>query len=436
VRVSSSADGSPAQLTLTWEGGGGAAATTLTLAPGESRVLALAPPAGAAGATLLLAGDEQAFDNRLALAPTLATEARILYVGRDAEVDRQGALFFLARAFQRTRARAPLVLPRRPEDPRIAGDAPGAALAVVTAAPGGAARALRDVLARGRTVLVTLDRGATPAALAGFAGPAPGALVEHDRKEAVLTAIDLGHPLFASFADARHGDFTKIRFWRHRRLEEAALPGARVLARFDDGCPALLSVRAGPGQLLVLTSTWAPADSQLALSSKFVPLLYSALDTSAGLGAGEAQVFVGDPVPLPGPLEARAGRSVRKPDGTRVALGADARSFADTDQPGLYQLDDPGGARVFAVNIAPAESATAPLGEGALERLAIDLGPAAAPSPAAAGAATARAHAVGSEAAQRPWRWVLAAAALLLVAETLLAGRLDRRRVTAGGAPS
>ena len=66
-------------------------------------------------------------------------------------------------------------------------------------------------------------------------------------QEAVLTQVDLRDPLLAPFADGRASDFTRVRFWKRRLVDAAALPaGARVLARFDDGSPAWLVVADRP----------------------------------------------------------------------------------------------------------------------------------------------------------------------------------------------
>ena len=88
--------------------------------------------------------------------------------------------------------------------------------------------------------------------------------------------MDLRDPLLAPFADGRASDFTRVRFWKRRLVDAAALPpGARVLARFDDGSPAWLVWPTGRGLLFVMTSGFGTDDSQLALSSKLVPLLWS-----------------------------------------------------------------------------------------------------------------------------------------------------------------
>jgi hypothetical protein len=301
---------------------------------------------------------------------------------------------------------------------------------VVTAPlPPAALPALRAHLGRGRAVLLVAQSPSLGATLGSLLG-GDGGLVEAQNRAgsegyALLTTIDLGQPVLAPFADQRFGDFTKIRFWRHRRLDERRLPGARVLARFDDGTPAWVSVAAGAGTVFLMTSGWHPADSQLALSSKFVPLLHQILEVSAGLDSGQAQFLVGDPVMLP---EAKGARRVRLPDGSTVALPEEATTFSGTEQPGLYLLESPAGARPFAVNIDPAESATAPLGPEALERLGLAAGhPRADSRPAAGESVRQEAFAAGLEQQQGLWRWLLVMAVLVILAETWLAPRTARR---------
>jgi len=141
---------------------------------------------------------------------------------------------------------------------------------------------------------------------------------------AMLGTIDFAHPLFASFADPRYSDFTRIHFWKHRRLDAARLPNARIPARFDNGDPALIEVPKGKGRLLVLTAGWHPADSQLALSSKFVPLLYSVLEQAGPRTTAPTAYRVGDLVTLPAPSDGQ-GWVLLKPDGSERRLSAAKR---------------------------------------------------------------------------------------------------------------
>ena len=94
-------------------------------------------------------------------------------------------------------------------------------------------------------------------------------------------------PLFAPFADARFSDFTKIHFWKSRMLKQQA-DGENAIApgkvRQWLAC-ALQQINVGKGSLFVLASGWQPRArlSQFALSSKFVPLLYSLLELSGAV---------------------------------------------------------------------------------------------------------------------------------------------------------
>jgi hypothetical protein len=394
----------------------------VAVAPGQSRVVE------AQAHTLVLEGDEQEFDNRLFLAPPVATPVRILYAGSDDGQDAQQPLFYLRRAFPVTASRAPEIVAAGPADIRSI-DAATQLVVVTGPLPPPALAALRAHLGRGRAALLVAQGPSLGPTLAALLG-GDGGLVEAQNRAgsegyALLTTIDLGQPVLAPFADQRFGDFTKIRFWRHRRLDERRLPGARVLARFDDGAPAWLSVAAGAGTVFLMTSGWHPADSQLALSSKFVPLLHQILEVSAGLDSGQAQFLVGDPVMLP---EAKGARRVRLPDGSTVPLPEEATTFSRTEQPGLYLLESGAGARPFAVNIDPAESATAPLGPEALERLGLAPGhPHPDGRPPAGEAVRQEAFAAGLEQQQGLWRWLLVAALLAILAESWLAPRTARR---------
>jgi hypothetical protein len=245
---------------------------------------------------------------------------------------------------------------------------------------------------------------------------------------AMFGQMDFTHPLFAPFSDPRFGDFTKIRFWKHRKLATDKLPGARVLASYDDNDPAILEMPVGRGRVFVFTFSWRPADSQFALSSKFVPLLYSLLDQAGGAGAQLAQYRVGDRVDLH--LLAAKNRSstlsVRKPDGSQVQLETGETRFAQTDQPGIYEIIGAPAPVKFAVNLDPAESRTAPLPADELERLGVPLNSAPV-TPALQAARREMLHNAEVEARQKLWRWLIVTALAVLLVETWLAGWITRR---------
>lgn len=439
VRVSNASDSTVEQLVVGWAGG---ASGTLAgkpinvyVPPGQSRVVSVPVPAGVAGLDrIVLKGDVAEFDNTVSVIPPEAQRSRVLYLGRDTEGEARQPLYFLRRALPQTRRQTiEVIVPSRGS--ALSADAAGAAaLLVVTDSLSAAdAETVRAAALAGRTVLVALrstEAGATLAKLVGADTlPVSEAPV---RDYAILAELDFQHPLLAPFADPRFGDFTKIHFWKHRKLDPKSLPGSRVVAKFDSGDPAILEVPTGRGRVVVLTSGWHSDDSQLALSTKFVPLLFSMLELGGGIPVAVAQYFVGDVVPLPA-VEGRP-TVVRAPDGKDVTLPAGATNFVQTTQPGIYTIVGSEPLRRFAVNVDPSESRTARMAADEFERLGAPV-----KSPAdLKGEPTAEKRALllstEAEARQKLWRWFIVGALALLLIETALAGWTMRQATTPEGA--
>ncbi|MBM3866941.1 MAG: VWA domain-containing protein [Verrucomicrobia bacterium] len=432
VRVANAAGSREERFALTWrrpgltpaaDGPAVGEAIEAYVPPGQTRTFALARPAGAKGdERLVLSGDEDAFDNTLHWIAPGQERPLVLWVGAEPLEDPAQPLFFLRRAFAETPRVAVRVEARPPAVPLAASDLAAARLTFVSALSGND-EALRAALADGGTVVVLLrGAGAGEGEALGRLAGTPAVPLRESRADrpALWAEVDFGHPLLAPFTDARFSDFSRIRVWRHRELDPASLPGARVLVRLDSGHPLLVEVPRGRGRLLLWTSGWHPADSQLALSSKFVPLLWSLLEASGGTGGFNPQYAVGDPVPLPA---AQAAGPVRGPGGENLPL-TPGQPFTGGSAPGVYTVGTGATALRLAVNVDPAESRTAPLGADELERLGVpvsraSLTPAAPVTPATLLGAEA-------EGRQKLWRWLVAAALFVLLAETLLAGRAIR----------
>jgi hypothetical protein len=250
---------------------------------------------------------------------------------------------------------------------------------------------------------------------------------------AMLDRIEFNHPLLAPFAEPRFGDFTHIGFWRYRRIDIAQLPDARVLASFDSSEPALFEQPVGSGSLLVLASSWHPSDSQLALSSKFVPLLYSILEYGGVLLGQRAQHFVGDNIPIPrSPLLEPADLKIRKPNDSVISLDASRQSFTEADQPGIYAIESSAAKRLFAVNLPVAESRTAAMSIEDLEGLGVSLGRSSSVAPELVEQASRRSSFVDLESEQKLWRWALIGLLAVALIEIWLAGWLSRSPPLAG----
>ena len=402
-------------------------ATGYYVPPGESRVVRMPrPPGNPAAHRLVLSGDDHWFDNTLYLVPWKQEEVPLVYVGSDAEDDAQGLLYYLQRALPETRRRKVDVIARAPGEPLVPDDLVAARLIVVgQAVPDRQAALLKQHMQDGGTVFYVLADAAAGASLCRVMGLDKLASEEAPVDDyAMLGEIAFSHPLLAVFADPRFNDFTKIHFWKHRRVAVDDVPGVAVLARFDDGDPALFEQTHGEGRLLVLTSGWHPEDSQLARSTKFVPLVSRMLERSGLADTVLPQHQVGDRVELVAVEAASAVGTVRKPDGTEFKLARASRTFDETDLPGVYHLALGDTPRYFAVNVDAAESKTAPLEPGELEDLGVRLGE-----------QPTRVELVDKhrqmrdrelESTQKLWRWLIVVALGVLIVETWLAGYLSR----------
>jgi len=164
------------------------------------------------------------------------------------------------------------------------------------------------------------------------------------KKFHLLENIDMTHPVFAAFADPKFNDFTKIRFWSHRRIRGIESDSWNVVARFDDQEPALLERQLGKGKVTVLAAGWQPTESQLALSSKFVPILTSMFQQASPTRI-VPQFFCGDAIP-----------------------GVPAGRF---ESPGIFNDSEAG--EFLAVNLPRSESFTDPIDLEQFARFGISL---------------------------------------------------------------
>ncbi len=434
IRVSNSPDSRVEQFKVGWTLGQHrefiGAALSAYVPPGQSRTVSLPIPTNRpAPDRIVLQGDEEDFDNTVFVTPPERSALTVLYVGSESESDTRQPLYFLRRAFQDTQRQTVNILRRAPAQPLNPAEVQAAGLLVLAEAmPDELARALQALVANGKTLLVLFRTQQLAPTLARLLD-VDGVQAQEARPDnyAMLAEVDFRHPLFAPFADPRFSDFTKIHFWRYRRLDLTAVPGARCIAKFDSGDPALIEKTVGQGRVWILTSGWDPADSQLALSTKFVPLLYSMLEQSGAPSPKPAQYLVGEEVPLGETSRDASPKTVSAPDGRRFNLAAGQARFAETSMPGLYTLDGPAPpARRFAVNLDPTESRTAPLALDELERLGAPLA-----QPAARPALQARRQTdlrnAELENRQKLWRWLIVTAMVVVLIETWLAGRTARQ---------
>ena len=428
IRVSNSPDATGERFQLRWADEG--RPVDVYVPPGRSVVISA--PAGTQAGTrqqLLLTGDDHDFDNTLYVAPSVRQPINIVYLGDDDPNNPKDMLFYVRRAFEVDGPLAAQV--SHHTNGRSIGleNIETANLVIVT----GVVRAqtvasLRPYVESGRTILLVMKSDEIATTLSGLTGvpdvEVPEANVD---RYAMLARIEFDHPLLVPFADPRFADFTRIHFWKHRRVDLGRVPGARVLAEFDSGDPAWFEVPVGRGTLLVWTCGWHPTDSDLALSSKFAPLLYSILEYGGTPADHQGQYAVGDAIPVPiRTISGANERRVRKPDGSTVTLEPDQETFTETDLPGVYVAESATDTRQFAINVPAAESRTDPIPIEEIERLGVVIGPAVDPTRARSERAMAQSSFSEMESQQKLWRWVIIAALVMLLVEIWLGGWLTR----------
>jgi Aerotolerance regulator N-terminal/von Willebrand factor type A domain len=431
VRVFNNPGSGREKFELTWSDDKGAAAgkpIEVYVPPGESRVVRVPrPPASLSRASLRLMGDTQSFDNALYFADERRGEVNVAYVGGDRGDDPDGLLFYLQRVFLDSPRQTVAILARKPAEPLDLKAKKGPELAVVVAETPQNVRGLTQYMNEGGTVLYVVTAPGRHETLAGLAGVAPWNIEEAAvaRGDVMLGEIAFDHPLFASLAAAQFNDFTKIRFWKYRRIDQGRLGEARVLARFENGDAAVIEKLVGKGRLVVFASGWQPADGQLARSSKFVPLMWALLEPRTPRPVVAANQRVGERVPIVIADESIKSIVVQKPDGGAVTIARETGVFDETDQPGLYTIEMPAGASSFAVNLDPLESKTAPLHVETIEQLGVRL--ASHTRQNVDREQLRQMYNAELEGRQKLWRWLILAVIGILVFETWLAGRTSDR---------
>ncbi len=422
--------------------------------PGQSRVVRAPPLPPGDVAQLVLRGDDEPFDNTYWFVPPQREQLRVLLLANEQADDPQSLRYFLERSLgQFTPGRVvslemvdPTAAEVRVPNERDLDDVPLVIVAqqAELSAPWNAA--LNGWVERGGVLLAVLLK-ADAAAWRGAVGEHSPHIVlsevETAGDHALLSEIDLRHPLFAPLNDPRYSDFTKIHFWHWRRivLDESLRDDARVIARFDRGDPALVELRRGAGRVLLLAAGWQPRESQLGVSSKFVPLMATLVELGARKSTTTTQVTAGETVDLSQLDTTRADAStepaqeprpnatawtVKTPDGAKLSVSVEQPRLVCDAGPGVYEVVSSHGVQRLAVNIAAEESKTAPLGVEALESLGVRMVKDGDESPQSVSEQqTLQLREL--EARQQWWRWCLVLALAVTLGETWYAGRVARR---------
>jgi hypothetical protein len=398
VRVSNSAVSKVSRFELAWIDAAQNAtqSQTVQVLPGQTQIIRMPMPESTS-VSLRLSGDEIEFDNeRYYVAPVQKSLELWLIENEATTIDPRDSLaYYIDRVPLSNHRRTVTVSSVDPASmPEI--DVNTTPLVVVTEPrPDEFTQRLEKYAEAGGTVLyaVTDDTPEWQATIsAALATPEIQISEAVVKNYAMLSSINFQHPLFAKMAEPQFNDFTKVRFWSHRVIEGVS-DEIKVLASFDDETPAMMQRTIGDGRIIVMAAGWQPNESQLALSTKFIPMIFNLFEMSE-TSAGETSHFL---------------------VGEQIASDAANQVF---DKPEVYQRELDGNTESFALNLAEAESHLEPIDTSLLERFGINLADS---IPADVKLAEQRQmRDVELESNQKLWQWLLVAALAMLGCETLL----------------
>ncbi|HVL66009.1 MAG TPA: BatA domain-containing protein [Vicinamibacterales bacterium] len=412
----------PARVTLTLEVDGRTIENRpLTLEPRTAGTVSFTPftPASAfTRGTVRLSEDLLARDNAFHFVVSPRERLKVLIVERPG--GSRAASLYLAQALALSET-PPFEVVRKTMDTVAPGEIDAAAVIVLNDVPvsQAAAERLGAFVRQGGGLFVAFgERGAWPAAVGDVMPVTAGATADRTRGSAGrLGALEYAHPVFEGFRAPRSGDFSAARFYNYRAVTVA--PDAQILARYDDGAPALVERRVGQGRVMAWTSTLDVAWNDLALKPVFLPFIHRVATTLAAYTQQPASVKVGDVLPVP------SGSFVVTPSGERLAQ-VDTGALELREQ-GFYEIRAGGGAgevRTVASNVDLAES----------DLTAMEPGDVAAGATGRAGGATAAGPAAvltdaERERTQRVWWYLLFAGLVLLAVEPVAANAVRTRYV-------
>ncbi|HEX6730608.1 MAG TPA: BatA domain-containing protein, partial [Pyrinomonadaceae bacterium] len=150
-----------------------------------------------------------------------------------------------------------------------------------------------------------------------------------------ITEVKFDHPIFEIFRES--GRLSSARVVGYVRSEPQA--NASVLARFEDGSPALIESRSGKGRVLVFATSLGPSWNDLPLTPLFLPFVHQMVKY-AGQRDDASWYQLGQTFTVRRDQEA-SGPAIDTPGGARLS---EIRSTSEGDllvtgrEPGFYRL--------------------------------------------------------------------------------------------------
>jgi hypothetical protein len=375
-------------------------------------------------ATVRIADDAMARDNMFHFTVAAGRPVHTVLAGRSGGRD---SGLYVARALGVGETPKFALIARDAEDITADDLQPGSIVILndVQVSSGAADRLGRFVERGGGLLVIASQHGTWPQDRATVLPAVAGEPVDRSRGAAArLVGLEYGHNVFEPFRAPRSGDFSAARFYGYRAM--TLQPGANVLARFDDGAPALVERRAGSGRVLVWASSFDLEWNDLAVKPIFLPFVHQVARYLAAYREPEPWLTVGEVLD---PSRTMAGhpndvRTVISPSGQRISLDPEGGDVVELMEQGFYELrgqaTGAGPAATVAANVDLSESDLTPIDPKEVVAAVGGRGT------GAAGSGSAELSDATREATQRVWWYLLFAAALFLGAETIVGNRLSR----------
>ncbi|MGH9336818.1 MAG: VWA domain-containing protein, partial [Vicinamibacteria bacterium] len=269
------------------------------IAPNSAMTVGFDPvtvPAGAVRGSVRLEDDALPQDNvyYFVLAPGQA----LVVLNVEEGTRRTRRSFYLERALE-IGDRPSFRVESKPLSQLGASDLQGKDVVVLNDVPGldeASSKLLKAFVEKGGGLLVVLGEGSSKNSFASASGtllPAAlaGAVDRAGDWGGTLSYLDYQSPVFEIFGAPHSGDFSAAKFFRYRAFESPVNEG--VLARFDDGAPALVDRRVGSGRVLVWTSTLDTFWNDLARQPVFLPFVHQLVKHAASYAEASSWHTVG-----------------------------------------------------------------------------------------------------------------------------------------------
>jgi hypothetical protein len=240
-------------------------------------------------------------------------------------------------------------------------------------------------------------------------------------ESAAITDVKFDHPIFEVFQ--RSGRLAAANVIGYFRSEPRT--NATVLARFEDGSPALIEAIAGKGRVMLFTSSLGPSWNDLPLTPLYLPFIHQMVryagtrEENSWYGLGQTFTVKKDVQGAPPAVDTPAGTRL-----TENRLTPDGELLVTAREPGFYRLrysTQPGFAAVDADGA-----------EGDFSKLNFQefiAGVTGGAGGAEGAAASQNFSSEEVEGRQKVWWSLLLVALLLLLAESALARRTKMAKV-------